>query len=1028
MISRRLVTSAFLTVLPFAACECGEQLNGLPEPRIAILDEEGNSSDDAEPWLTVPFGDADSGASVVRTLKVKNTGTGRLTITNVCIVNAADVGAATGGAQCLQTSATPFSFPNITGLYQPGKEIDLPVTFTPTQGGPAAFFLRVQSDAVDEPKVAVQLTGRGTDGKLCADQPILDFGEIDIGTTKTLPVTLSNCGVKPVSIDSFAMGSNPDGAFTVQVQGAAPTPPMGPLGEGESVVLDVTFAPTRPIPYRDTQAGTANLTTAAPYQGAYTLMFVGDGRAPPMCKINVVPATLSFGAVASGASSTQQFAIQSVGECACQVTAIGDPDPSSSGFALAAPFAGPITLKGTRGCEEDPAGSDAAPGIHLVEVVYTSPERDVPQADNATIAVTTTDELDPDVTIALEANGGGAPFCQLEVTPRGSGGGLGGLLSGQDRWGVVAFGRTSIHIEKRLPIAMTNIGNSPCTISSVTLDTNTTANEFRLENEDGTPAQVGTTSIAVAPGATRTWMGVFAPTRLPQSGAIPLPTLSAGYEGGTGEGFYCTFNNKSCNGVTFVTTDTTTDVSDSNQPAGTYGIGFAGTPVQPEVDIIPGELDFGLVTLDCGSPEQRVTIYNVGSADLVVNQPVVDPATTPATFVVTATSNPGAWPMTVAPGASMAVKVRFYPQALGPTTATLIIPTVEGGQAGAPVTVLMRGEGTLESETTDVFDQLSDPKVDVLWVVDDSGSMAPFQTLLANNFPQFFTSSNVDAADYHIATTTTLTTGASCVPDLSNPTATPSCPDDEMSGHYTACSGNDRYITPSTGNPAAEFGCNVRVSEAGNVNPSRSASDSAEGGLRAAYNFLTAPKITDAAINGGFLRDDAKLHVIMVSDEPEQSKGPIDLYVDFFKNLKGFRNSSLVAVSTIGTDPGGCTMSDGTAIPDPGTRYSDVTAELNGRFQSICEDDWSGMMGQLGLDSIGLQVEFFLSRAADPAGLQVCVRQTTTGACAQVPMSTDGAADGWFYDPEANSVVFNPGDVPPRGARIEVHYQAACYP
>lgn len=1012
-----------LIALPFAACECGEVLQGLPEPRIAVLDEEGNSSDDADPWLVVDFADADSGAHVLRTLKVKNTGTGQLTVKNVCVVNAPDAAAALG-ASCLQTSATPFSFPNITGVYKPGAEVDLPVDFSPQQGGPVSLFLRVRSDAADEPNVAVQLTGRGTDGRLCADAPVLDFGDVDVGESKTMQVTLENCGVKPVSIDTFTMGANPDDAFLVQIAGAAPATPIGPLAEGERVVLDVTFTPARPVPYRDTTAGTADLTTAAPYVGAYTLMFVGDGRSPPACRVNVVPATLNFGAVASGASSTQQFAIQSVGECACQVTAISEPAPAGAGFALASTPTLPLTLKGTRGCDGDPAGSDAAPGILLVDVAYTSPERDVPLADNATIDVTTSDEAQPVRAVALEANGGGAPYCQLEVVPQGGGSGLGGLLSASGRWGVVAFGRTSVHIEKRLPIEMTNVGNTTCNVTRITYDANTTANEFRLEEVDGSPAQMAATAIAIAPGQTRAWMAVFAPTRLPEGGAIPFPTLSSGYDGASGEGFFCTLQRKSCNGVVFVTDDTRTDVSDSEQPQGTYSIGFAGTPVKPEVEIIPGELDFGLVTLDCGSPEQRVTVYNVGSGDLVVEQPVVDPATTPPTFEVTATTA-GSFPHTIPPGGSMAIKVRFYARTTGVANGTLIIPTVEAGQQGAPVTVLMRGEGTLESETTDVFDQMSDPKVDVLWVVDDSGSMGPFQQLLAQNFPQFFSASNVDQADYHIAVTTTLTVDASCVPDLQGNT---NCEDHAMSGHWTACANNDRFITPTTNDPAGEFGCNVKVSDDANVRPSRPHSDSAEGGLRAAFNFLSAPKIDDPAMNGGFLRDDAKLHVIMVVDEPEQSKGPVDLYVDFFKNLKGFRNSALVAVSAIATDPGGCTLPDGTQIPDPGTRYQEVVTEMNGRWQSICESDWSGMMGQLGLDSVGLQVEFFLSRAADPSGLSVCVRQTgPSSPCTPVAMAAEGAATGWFYDPEANSIVFNAGSVPPRGARIEVDYQAACY-
>lgn len=376
----------------------------------------------------------------------------------------------------------------------------------------------------------------------------------------------------------------------------------------------------------------------------------------------------------------------------------------------------------------------------------------------------------------------------------------------------------------------------------------------------------------------------------------------------------------------------------------------------------------------------------------------------------------------------MAIDVRFYARSLDVVTGEIIIPTLEGGQEGPPVSVPLRGEGTTLTEQTDIFDQFNDPKVDVLWVVDDSGSMSPYQNLLAANFPTFFEESDVSAADYHIAVTTTLALDANCIPDFSGAST---CADDEMAGYYTSCGGNERFLTPASNSPADQFTCNVKVSDSGNVNPSRSTSDAAEAGLQAARSFLEPPNIDDPAINGGFLRDDAKLHVIIVSDEPDFSEGPIDLYVDFFRNLKGFRNDSLVAVSAIAGPPNGCTWTDssGTAVTvGADSRYSDAVDALNGRFQSICDADWTTMMSNLGLASLGLKVEFFLSRAADAATLTVCVRDgSPTATCAPVSQTSDGAANGYFYDPSANSIVFNPGSVPARGSRVEVHYETYCY-
>jgi hypothetical protein len=251
------------------------------------------------------------------------------------------------------------------------------------------------------------------------------------------------------------------------------------------------------------------------------------------------------------------------------------------------------------------------------------------------------------------------------------------------------------------------------------------------------------------------------------------------------------------------------------------------------------------------------------------------------------------------------------------------------------------------------------------------------------------------------------------------------CADDPMSGHYTVgAEGNDRFLTPASTDAQGQFGENVLVSN--RRIPDRPTSDGGEGALRSAYNFLSAPKINDPLINGGFLRDNAKLHVIMVSDEPDQSRGPTDLYIDFFQNLKGFRNSSLVAVSAIALRDNETCPSDPQNVGS--ARYEEVVTALNGRFQSLCEQDWTTSMRALGLDSLGLQVEFFLTRAATEATLTVCVRDgSTTASCQPATQVAGPGANGYFYDDTNNSIVFNPGSVPGRGSRVEARYEAFCF-
>ncbi len=1025
--------SRFILFLPFAVlglvrCDCGDVLNSLPTPQIGVFDAEGNSHVDADPWLVVALGDADTGQSVSQTIKVKNIGTGSLLVSQLCLVQAVDVATAIRPDTPCSTAPSPFTFNSVVGTAIPGDgSLDVQVAFRPAQGGLNTAFLRFNSNADDEPIVAVQLTARGTDGALCAEPTILDFGDVGVGSSKTLPLVVSNCGVKPVTVDGLLLAQNPGNVFAFTIGGAEATTPIGPLGSGDVLTLDVTFSPAQPIAYRGPNGGDIRVTTAAPFVGTYDLLLVGNGVEPPSCRINVVPQAVSFGAVASSSTQTRQIIVQAVGQCACSVTELAGPEPGTAGFAIANPPTLPFVIKGTTGCDTDPASAASAPSVLSLDVTYTSPERTIPVIDNATVTVTTDALVDPVRIVTLEANGGGTPFCQLKVTPeRGT---LFDNLTARGRNGIVEFGRTSVFVEKRLPITATNIGNSRCTISSVQYDAaeNTLANEFKLEDAAGNSG-LSTSPIFLEPGQARTWFAVFSPTHTVDGG--PLAVFSFGSYSGSIGGLPCrgfTGVSTRCNGVAFVTDDTTTDFTETSTVQSRFSIGFSGTPVEPSVDVIPAELDFGLVTLDCGSPERRTTVYNTGATDLIVGQPVIDPVSSPAVFKVLSTSNPQdspndettGWPKTISPGASLSVNVRYFARQVGLQTALLVIPTLEGGQPGAPVTVPLQGQGTLDRAQTDIFDQPTDPTVDVLFVVDDSGSMSSAQNELGSNFPQFFTASNVSAANYHIAVTTTLTVGSSCV-DFSG---TSTCSDDDMSGHWTSKSG-ERFLTPSSPNPEGQFNNNVKVPE--NTNPRRDTSDSAEGGLRGAFNFLSAPKINDPAINGGFLREEAKLHVIIVSDEADQSRGPTDLYIDFFKNLKGFRNESLVAVSAIAKRNGEECPGSTTGTGDG--RYTEVVDAMNGRFQSICDADWSTNMRALGLDSIGLQVEFFLSRAATASSLNVCVRSgSTTATCTPAQQTTSTSATGWFYDTSTNSVVFNSGSVPPRGSRVEVRYETFCF-
>ena len=95
----------------------------------------------------------------------------------------------------------------------------------------------------------------------------------------------------------------------------------------------------------------------------------------------------------------------------------------------------------------------------------------------------------------------------------------------------------------------------------------------------------------------------------------------------------------------------------------------------------------------------------------------------------------------------------YSPTDLGPDFDTLQI--VIDDWVAETVTIPIRGEGVSTASQTDVFQQPDNPMADILFVVDNSGSMEDNQTNLANNFTSFIQAATDWNADYQIGVTTT---------------------------------------------------------------------------------------------------------------------------------------------------------------------------------------------------------------------------------------------------------------------------------
>lgn len=441
--------------------------------------------------------------------------------------------------------------------------------------------------------------------------------------------------------------------------------------------------------------------------------------------------------------------------------------------------------------------------------------------------------------------------------------------------------------------------------------------------------------------------------------------------------------------------------------AARFELQLFGQAAVPSAVVFPAVLDFGTVVYknprpddssECSSGSQVVQVYNQGATNLTVSRLEI---AGDSRFEVSGVISNGApvadftQPFQVGPGRDAKISLRFAPTHEMPAEhqARLLI---HHNSEGTPSEVTLLGNSAPVGVATDVFTQLAGPKADILWVIDDSCSMFDEQARLIANLSQFIAYADSLNADYQMAVVDT---------DGTSPFA----------GIFEQCFPHPRIISNSYADSVTReeaFECLFSLGVSGS---------GVEAGLAAAKAALVRATAADQDPvrnrNAGFVRDDAKLVVVIMSDEEDQSNESDDLLRDYFLAIKPNRRD-LVRINAIaGPVFEACPTGEQAAMP--GYRYFNMTQETGGQFFNICLEDWQPLLTNLGVDTFTPLDEFTLSQSADPATLTVLVDGNP------VPPS---ATQGYTYNAAANTVKFNGSSLPPPGAEITIDYEGLCRP
>ena len=386
----------------------------------------------------------------------------------------------------------------------------------------------------------------------------------------------------------------------------------------------------------------------------------------------------------------------------------------------------------------------------------------------------------------------------------------------------------------------------------------------------------------------------------------------------------------------------------------------------PVISVDPLEFDYGSISIGCDN-EERITIGNDGNLPLTVES-VTQMVTQPVDILMEFGALPEP-PWTIDPGFELDFLVSYIPTDTGLDSSEIEI--VSNDPQTPFIETIQYGDGDVEQWVNDQFEQEEIPLLDILWVIDNSGSMGVIQSHVANNMAAFMPVFLAATPDFHMGFITTDSAA--------------------FSGGY--------YLDTSTVDPETEASTIV--------NGIGTYGSGYEKGIEYAYESTNSSSY--AGPGSTFLRDDATLVIIFVSDEPDYSTGGWSNYTTHFSALKD--PDRLHMVSIIGDYPSGCTYNNGsyTRTIQHGSGYYDITNYFGGDVLSICATDWGLQMEDLA-ETVSSRRTFALSEA-DPIEdtIEVYVNgQLVTGT--------------WTYDPTDNDVTFNAGEEPEPGDTIEVVY------
>lgn len=647
---------------------------------------------------SLSFGRVRVGSQSTKMVIVTSTGTAPASITAGSITGAF---AATYAGVPVQNLSAPI-------VLQPGQQVGFNVTFSPSATGSATGQLNLSTDTGTP--LSVSLTGSGIQSAspaLTLSSPSLDFGDVQVGSTALLPLTLTSSGTAPVTISSGDVTGHGFQIASVAWPAGTTNWPVT-LNPGDQLVLSIAFSPDAANSF----AGDLSLTSDAS-GGTANVPLSGTGDAVPAAGLSVSPSSIDFGPTTVGSKVSRTVTLTSTGTAPLNVSAIA---VSGAEFSVTQTSL-PATLQ---------------PNQKLVLTVVYEPTG--AGSDSGTLTITSNDPAGP-ATVSLGGSATASPSPQLTVNPT-----------------AVYFGSVPLNTASTQSVTLTSTGSGPVTITSATvtgdgfsvsgakfpltlnpnqsqtlqvqfdpsatgdLSGNLTLSSNSSGGATTTISLFGTGTAATAPQLTVSANSLSfgnvsvnstatLPLTLTSTGTAPVTVSAASLKGtgfsASGVTFPVTLNpNQSvtlnvqfqpeaagaATGQLTITSNSTTNATISIQLSGT---GTAAST--PQLLVSATSLAFGSVPVNSTST-LNLTLTSSGTAPVTVSSVAVKG---------TGFSDSGAtFPVTLNPNQSVTLQVHFDPTSAGAVTGQITITS--NSSTGATTQVTLTGTGTTTQHEIDL--------------------------------------------------------------------------------------------------------------------------------------------------------------------------------------------------------------------------------------------------------------------------------------------------------------------------------------